>query len=127
VGREVSAGDALAAIKTRAENATKGPWFAHQDFIDMGVEDATKTITNSPERYAGKFIASVGLDSEVKSANAELMTAAPRLLAALEAVLELHQEDVFRGHLSNGCKVCGFGEDGSVTCDTVKAIEEALS
>ena len=47
-----------------------------------------------------------------------------RLIAAVEAVLVEHSEDVFRGHLSNGCRICG----GSMgwPCPTVGAITEAL-
>ena len=90
----------------------------------MGVEDAMKTITNSPERYAGKFVASVGLDFEVRSANAELIVAAPKLLAALEAVEVLHVTE------GNGnCIACwDFNSDTDVKfpCPTVRAITEAL-
>jgi len=40
--------------------------------------------------------------------------------ARLDAVLAIHVEDVFRGHLSNGCKVCGGGVGWP--CPTVIAI-----
>jgi hypothetical protein len=47
-----------------------------------------------------------------------------RLIAAVEAVLVEHSEDVFRGHLSNGCRICGGGMGWP--CPTVWAITEAL-
>ena len=139
---------ALEELKARTEGHTSGPWFAHQEYIDMGVEDATKTISNSPERYAGKSIASVGLDYEVKSANAELITSAPKLLAALEAVAALHYADAeVEGLYPQACSEgpCEHGDDcpevtitpcyGCSTpgwnyiawpCPTIAAIEEAL-
>lgn len=82
--------DLLQPIKDRLEAATPGPWFAHQEYIDMGVPDAQHTITDSPNRYDGKFIAAVGLHSDVKHANSDLIRYAPtdqaRLIAAVEAV-----------------------------------------
>lgn len=42
----------------------------------------------------------------------------PVLVAALRAVLALHQEDIFRGHLSNGCATCG----GDYPCPTIRAV-----
>jgi hypothetical protein len=39
--------------------------------------------------------------------------------ARLDAVLALHTEDLFRGHLSNGCKTCGGG--AGWPCPTVAA------
>jgi hypothetical protein len=47
-----------------------------------------------------------------------------RLIAAVEAVLVEHSEDMFRGHLSNGCRICGGGRGWP--CPTVGAIREAL-
>jgi hypothetical protein len=46
----------------------------------------------------------------------------PLLLGALDKVLALHYEDLFRGHLSNGCKTCG----GDYPCPTVRAVATAL-
>jgi hypothetical protein len=54
-----------------------------------------------------------------------LGAAAPRMLAgqqaALDAVRELHTEDVFRGHLSNGCRICGGGVGWP--CPTIEALD----
>lgn len=48
------------------------------------------------------------------------------LVTALEAVLGIHQEDIWRGH-SNGCKVCGHTPEGlPFPCKTVQTIKEAL-
>lgn len=47
-----------------------------------------------------------------------------RLIAAVEAVLVEHSEDMFRGHLSNGCRICGGGMGWP--CPTVGAIQDAL-
>ena len=47
-----------------------------------------------------------------------------RLIAAVEAVLVEHSEDVFRGHLSNGCRICGGGRGWP--CPTVGAVHNAL-
>lgn len=50
-----------------------------------------------------------------------------KLRAALDAVAKLHEEDLFRGHLSNGCKACGNGNNGQGwPCPTVRTITEAL-
>lgn len=61
----------------------------------------------------------------VEAARAALEAAAPHLLreaqAALDAVRELHTEDVFRGHLSNGCRTCGGGVGWP--CPTIKALD----
>jgi len=54
-----------------------------------------------------------------------LIALARKQAAALEAVRELHAEDLFRGHLSNGCKTCGNGEDG-YPCPTIRALEGNL-
>jgi hypothetical protein len=42
--------------------------------------------------------------------------------ARLEAVRELHAEDLFRGHLSNGCRTCGQTGDVGYPCPTIAAI-----
>lgn len=40
----------------------------------------------------------------------------------LKAVRELHSEDIFRGHLSNGCRTCGNGDNG-YPCPTIIALD----
>lgn len=44
---------------------------------------------------------------------------------ALERVAELHTEDIFRGHLSNGCKTCGNVGDAGYPCPTAAAVAAA--
>lgn len=91
----------------------------------MGVEDATKTINDSTDKYGGKFIASVGLYSDVRSANAELIAAAPKLLAALEAVEAFHAS-TWRTNFKGGREMCRH-DSFDWPCPTVRAITEALS
>ena len=52
---------------------------------------------------------------------AYLLDLARKQQAALDAVKALHTEDVFRGHLSNGCRVCGGG--AGWPCPTTEALE----
>jgi len=75
----------LDAITARLDAATPGPWFQHQDWIDMGVPDASHTISSDPKPY-GKFIASVGLQYDVKHGNANLVAHAPEDVAYLLAL-----------------------------------------
>lgn len=60
-----------------------------------------------------------------------LEAAAPHMLlelnAKLEAVRELHSEDIFRGHLSNGCRTCGNVGDVGYPCPTIIALNAAES
>ena len=44
----------------------------------------------------------------------------------LDAVRELHSEDLFRGHLSNGCKTCGNVGDIGYPCPTILALNSSL-
>lgn len=39
--------------------------------------------------------------------------------ARIKAVRELHHHDVFRGHLDNGCAICGH----DYPCPTIRAME----
>jgi hypothetical protein len=59
-----------------------------------------------------------------------LEAAEPHMLekvnAKLDAVRELHAEDLFRGHLSNGCKTCGNVGDIGYPCPTIIALDSAL-
>jgi hypothetical protein len=41
----------------------------------------------------------------------------------LTAIRELHKEDLFRGHLSNGCKTCGHGDGLGYPCPTIIALD----
>ena len=113
----MSAGDALAAIKTRAEGHTPGPWelagggeWLAPWGIDIGSEDSSSCPT-------------------VRPADAELIAAAPRLLAALEAVealterfaaadADLYDDDFNKGHCAGYRTAARLAK---------QAIDEALS
>lgn len=45
----------------------------------------------------------------------------------LKAIRELHAEDLFRGHLSNGCRTCGPVGDVGYPCPTILALDSAVS
>lgn len=71
----MSAGDALAAIKTRAEGHSRGPW-DHEPYSKMIFGVSGNVYDADGERIA----------TEVADADGALFAAVPRLLAALEAV-----------------------------------------
>lgn len=48
-----------------------------------------------------------------------------RTEAEVEALRDLHAEDLFRGHLSNGCRTCGQTGDVGYPCPTIAALEES--
>ena len=58
-------------------------------------------------------------------AQTAVSVAEPLILAEvdekLRTVRELHSEDIFRGHLSNGCKTCGGGV--GYPCPTITALD----
>lgn len=60
-------------------------------------------------------------------AQAAVTVATPLILAEvdekLQAIRELHAEDLFRGHLSNGCKTCGHGDGLGYPCPTISALD----
>lgn len=59
-------------------------------------------------------------------AQTAISVAEPLILAEVEeklkAIRELHAEDIFRGHLSNGCRTCGNGDNG-YPCPTIFALD----
>jgi hypothetical protein len=60
-------------------------------------------------------------------AQTAVSVAEPLILAEvdekLKTVRELHAEDLFRGHLSNGCKTCGNVGDIGYPCPTIIALD----
>lgn len=44
----------------------------------------------------------------------------------VQKVIDMHSEDVFRGHLSNGCSICGPDNDVDYPCQTVQLLRKAL-
>lgn len=61
-------------------------------------------------------------DASRKTTYSESAHAITSLTVALEGVAALHYEDLFRGHLSNGCKTCG--QDWP--CPTITAVTAAI-
>lgn len=116
--------ETLAHIRALTDAASPGPWFDEERNLDEPWDLTTVYYSfhngETPDR---------DLVAEAAYDNAEFIAAArttvPALVDALEAVLAIHREDLFRGHLSNGCRICGHGADG-YPCPTVKAITDAL-
>lgn len=116
--------DRLAEIKARAEAATEGSW------LNVGLVVCS---TTTHEDVADTVVEPVNLQ---QLANAEFIaharTDVPALVAALEAVLDLHQpfEWSFGFGPVQSCKHCaeqGANEEKAhYPCPTVQAVTEAL-
>lgn len=129
----MSARDALAAIRERAQAATEGPWWGGGS---NRRRDAVGLVGRLSDRGTGNAIAvlaGVGMD---RVADAEFIaharTDVPALVGALEAVLAIHQPewtgpDVLH---SSGYYRCSADhwtlDDQTPSCPTVAAIETAL-
>lgn len=118
--------DLLNPIRERADKATEGPWESEPtrpgEYMPYyGVKSAALgwNVVHAQVDWEGFGHGSNQKDAEFISA---ARTDIPRLLAALDGVLALHYEDLFRGHLSNGCKTCGH----DWPCPTVAAVVAAL-
>lgn len=123
-------------IRAREQAATKGPWaYSAVDGQSTWLESPGEDVLIHDERGTGHMRENF---SWIKKADAVFIAYArtdipwlldenAKLRAALDAVAKLHEEDLFRGHLSNGCKVCGNGNNGQgYPCPTVRAITEAV-
>lgn len=70
---------------------------------------------------------SITHDESEYLAQTAVSVAKPLILAEvdekLKAIRELHAEDLFRGHLSNGCKTCGNVGDIGYPCPTIIALD----
>jgi len=109
----MSTNTALDDIKARTEGHTEGPWAwagtpARRELSGKGGDVLACATLLWPD-----------------TADAELTAAAPKLLAALEAVEALHVP-VLEDGKPVGCRVCDWGEDDYYPCQTLTAIEEAL-
>ena len=114
-------------IAARAEAATQGPWFAHQEYIDMGVPDAHQTVTDSAERYKGKFIASVGLYSDVKDANADFVAHSQEdVLFLLEELRVAKCEAWVRGYVYSYAQERGYTDEEANKMDVPQHLLLAL-
>jgi hypothetical protein len=133
----VSARDALAAIRERAQAATEGPWWGGGS---NRRRDAVGLVGRLSDRGTGNAIAvlaGVGMD---RVADAEFIaharTDVPALVEALEAVLAIHEEKPYGAAMTRVaphvpdyvCSECTTPEGGCVPypCSTVHAIETAL-
>ena len=110
----------LDAIKARAEAATEGPWRVISDYIPGVIEVEGPTARND-------YVAELSADKADLEFIAHARTDIPALVAALEAVLELHQRNRY-----DECIEClstdEYGEATNVDypCPTVTAIHQAL-
>ena len=109
---------ALDQIKNRVEGHTPGPWVYHASI--NRVEDV-------PEFDLHRFdIMAIGISKvEESDADGELIAAAPKLLAALEAVQALPEYDTWEHHAIGMGEVFGAGYAHAL--EVVRdVIEEAL-
>jgi hypothetical protein len=120
----------LEEVRAREIRATEGPWapWLDQDGAPHmhGLLMVGNTEAVMPEGEV--YIEDVDVNPiahvytpEDREFIAHAREDVPTLLRALEAVEALHEEDLFRGHLSNGCKTCA----GEWPCLTVQAIDRA--
>lgn len=128
--------DKIKKIKEQADAASKGPWVVegmdagHSKigmnwWISSGDEG---DIICDMDAYTRLTNEAVALDEGEHDAYfiADSRTNVPAMSEALLAVLEIHQEDVFRG-MSNGCVVCGPEPTGPYyPCKTVQKISKSL-
>jgi hypothetical protein len=134
----VTARDALAVIRERAEAATVGPWEGSCVYVDMstheheyGVITASHgdTVCDLPWRK-DDFEAPHGTDAADAEFIAHARTDAPALVKALEAVLAIHQPEWTSDHHGGGFYRCSADDwtldDETPACPTVSAIETAL-
>lgn len=114
----------LEAIKERVEGHTKGPWEVAADLSTWESEEGGFDV--GPDDAPAVAIVE-GL------ADAELIAAAPKLLAALEAVEKLAEEWRYKGEFGWGAWQEGHGPDpeghvlDGAAGDIRKAITEALA
>jgi len=105
----------LQPLKDRLAAATPGPW-EWDDKVRRSLwrqGESTPVLGCSALLHPGKSDAALIAHAPTDQA---------KLIAAIEKVAELHHEDLFRGHLSNGCKVCGH----DWPCATYTALTQAL-
>ena len=128
--------DKIKKIKEQADAASKGPWVV--EGIDAG-HSKVEMHWHVSTGYLGDTICdmdaftritneSVAQDEGEHDAHfiADARTNVPAMSEALLAVLEIHQEDIFRG-MSNGCVVCGPEPTGPYyPCKTVQKISKSL-
>lgn len=118
--------DELAAIRERAENATEGPWEAHE-ILDCHPGTTVEYIAVSPTDWGDLHFIDVepehGPDATFI---AHARTDIPRLVNALQAVVDRHVRS----------PLVYLGDDGEYSvcqgcarrwpCPTIRVIEEAM-
>lgn len=120
--------ETLARIRAQADAASPGPWFDEERNLDKPWDLTTVYYGfhngETPDR---------DLVAEAAYDNAEFIAAArttvPRLVDALEKVLELHKDDGFDwGHGRSFCAEClqGDGMPVPYPCPTVETITAVL-
>lgn len=116
----MSTNTALGEIKARIEGHTEGPWRVWKHGSgprDSGVETTWAYEGDEPKQITDWCF----------PADAELIAAAPKLLAALEAVEAMHVPDAETGK----CEECTYARYSmfsvSYPCPTIKAITDALA
>ena len=134
----MSVQDNLQKVIDLSNKATEGPWSV--DGRDSGHSQYEMLWWVSTKAFGDTVCdmdAPMRLHNESKTspkddgfADAELIvntrTNAPLMSKALLSILELHKEDLFRGHLSNGCVVCGPAPTGpAYPCKTVELIKQS--
>ena len=123
----------LDAIKARAEAATEGPWRVRTDYIPGVIEVEGPTASND-------YVAELSADKADLEFIAHSRADIPALVAAVEAVLELHKPITDDGNslrnwlgmydgkprdYCNECEVDGYTAV-PYPCPTVTAIQSAL-
>ena len=113
----------LDAIKARAEAATDGPWRVISDYIPGVIEVEGPTASND-------YVAELSADKADLEFIAHARQDIPALLAAVEAVLELHEPEAtgYGDWVCGACISAGSHdwESTAYPCPTVTAIQSAL-
>lgn len=114
----MSAAQPLDDIKARVEGHTEGPWrvWKHGHGLrSAGVETVWAHEGDEPNQITDWCL----------PADAELIAAAPKLLAALEAVEDAHQP-TWQSNYRGGREMCRH-DTHDWPCPTIRAITEALA
>ena len=114
----------LAEIRARAEAATEGPWTA----LGSGVASGDHWHVIASGEAVAHISSRDGVNEDQREPDAEFIAHArtdlPALLAAVEAVRELHQPGhTFHGH-GFSTPLCSCG--APLPCPTIQAVAAAL-
>ncbi|WP_461169315.1 hypothetical protein [Arthrobacter sp. Z1-15] len=114
---------ALADIKARTEGHARGPWEIRADH-----GESPAVWHDSETAFSIGRCADCGVEAVYAPADAELIAAAPKLLAALEAVLILAEQWRYKGEFGGGAWQEGHGPDpeGAALDDASAALRGAI-